>query len=104
MKEVLDGLPDPYPLELFGGISRKVVLDKEVLAKRVKHLQWRGIMINLGRLHINREVLLGWANLAFEDELGAMVEQVKVLSKFNFLMIVRSHAYPFKKKDTCTYN
>lgn len=47
-------------------------------------------MVHTGKIHIDREDMVNWVNLVFEYELGAMVEQIKVLSKFCFLVTTRS--------------
>lgn len=59
VKDALDEMPDPSPLGLPGGILKKAMLDREVLAKRVKHLQRKGIVINTGWSHVDREVMMG---------------------------------------------
>lgn len=65
VKDALDGLSDPSPFGLLGVILKKATLDREVLAKWVKHMQHRGIIINTGRLHLDREDMMGWTNLIF---------------------------------------
>lgn len=48
-------------------------------------------MINIGKLHVIRDDMRRWVEFIFEREIGAYVEQIKVLSKSNFLVIVGTY-------------
>lgn len=39
---------------------------------------------------MGRDVMVNWVNLVFKHKMGALVEQIKWLTRFSFLVIVRS--------------
>lgn len=71
-------------------MAKKATLDPSLLERRIHHLQCMGIVVNTGRLHVTRDGQMRWINLVFEQDYGAYIEQIKVLSRFNFLIIFGS--------------
>lgn len=74
-------------------MTKKASLKGELIIKRIEHLQCQGIVVHTSKTHVDRDMMINWVNFVFKCEMGATVKQVKVLSKFYFLVIVRS----FKK-------
>lgn len=48
-------------------------------------------MVHTRRIHVDRDVMVSWVNLVFERNMGASIDQIKVISRYCFLVIVRSH-------------
>lgn len=47
---------------------------KDDLHKCIKNLQRQGIILHTRKIHIDRDVMVNWVNLVFEQDLRVMVE------------------------------
>lgn len=45
-------------------------------------------MVNTWKTHVTRDAMMRWVNLVFKQDFGALVDQIKFLTRFNFLVIV----------------
>lgn len=91
LKKAILGLPTPTAYQEEHWVTRRTLLKGDLLRKHIKHLQKQGIVIHTGKIHIDKDVMINWVDLVFEQDMGDVVEQVKVLSCYYFLVIVHSH-------------
>lgn len=70
---------------------KKTTLKGDLLRKHIWFLQKQGIVVHTGKIQLDRDVMVRWVNLVFEYDMGATVEQIKVLSRYYFLVIVCNH-------------
>lgn len=91
IQEAFARLPEVLKVRGYPNITKRATLDRELLEHRIQHFQQKGIVINTGRTHVNRNDIMRWVEFVFEREMGAYIEQIKVMSWFNFLVIVGTY-------------
>lgn len=86
-KSIFGHLPVATVDDLGCQVSR-LTLIRDVFAGWVAHLQERGLTINTVDFNPSRDMMLEWVTTNFMQDLGVEVMQLKVLTKFMFLLVL----------------
>lgn len=91
LRKTFAGIPEP-PMDLPEGLCvRTFKMNRDLVVGRVAHLQKRGLIVYLPEYNPSRDVLDNWVDSKLVRDLQVTIEQVKVISRLTYLVVLGSH-------------